>query len=143
MTADSGRGGSAAPPPPPGPLPVFLYDDDCGVCHEGTTAIRARIRPPIALVPYQSVDTGALGVGDEVLAEGPVLVQEGGRISVGPAAMAGLLRASRRPYRWLGVTMDLPGIRQILAAAGPHMYRQRHRLPGASGSCAVPPEAQT
>jgi predicted DCC family thiol-disulfide oxidoreductase YuxK len=125
------------------PLPIFLYDDDCGVCHEGTTAIRARVRPPIALVPYQSVDTGALGVSDEVLAEGPVLVQAGGRISVGPAAMAGLLRASRRPYRWLGITMDLPGIKQILAAAGPHMYRQRHRLPGASGSCAVPPTVRT
>lgn len=119
-------------------VPVFLYDDDCGVCHEGTTAIRARIAPPIPLVPFQSVDTQALGVSDELLAEGPVLVHGNGRVSVGPAAMAGLLRASRRPYSWIGAAMDLPGIRQILAAAGPRMYRQRHRLPNASGSCAVP-----
>lgn len=124
------------------PLPIFLYDDDCGVCHEGTTAIRERIRPPIPLVPYQSVDTSALGVSDALLAEGPVLVRADGRLSVGPAAMAGVLQASRRPYRWLGRTMDLPGIRHLLAAAGPHMYQQRHRLPGASGSCAVPPTAR-
>ena len=121
------------------PVPVFLYDDDCGVCHQGTSTIRERIAPPIPLVPYQSVDTAALGVSDELLAEGPVLVRPGGHVSVGPAALAGLLRSSRRPYRWIGAAMDVPGVRHLLAAAGPHMYRQRHRLPGASGSCAVPP----
>lgn len=119
-------------------LPVFLYDDDCGVCQEGTTAIRNRIAPPIPLVAYQSVDTSALGVSDEQLSDGPVLVQTDGRISVGPAAMAGLLRASGRPYRWVGVAMGLPGVRHALAVVGPHMYRQRYRLPGASGSCALP-----
>lgn len=143
MRRDSGRGGHSAPPRVPTPLPVFLYDDDCGVCHDGTTRIRARIRPPVPLVPYPSVDTAALGVSDELLAEGPVLVSAAGRVNVGPAALAGLLRASRRPYRWIGIAMDVPGIRHLLAAAGPRIYRQRHRLPGASGSCAVPPSVHT
>lgn len=122
--------------------PILLYDDDCGVCHEGTTALRHRATPPIPTVPHQSVDTAALGVKDALLDEGPVLVLSDGRVAVGPAAMAGLLQASRRPYRWIGVWMGLPGIRQVLAAAGPHMYRQRHRLPGACGSCALPEAAQ-
>lgn len=120
------------------PTPVFLFDDDCGVCREGTTKMRQHVRPPIAIVPYQSVDTASLGVTERQLAEGPVLVQLDGRVSVGPAAMSGLLRASRRPYRWIGVAMELPGVRHALAAVGPHLYRQRHRLPGASGSCALP-----
>jgi hypothetical protein len=124
-------------------LPVFLYDDDCGVCQQGTSTIREKIAPPIPIRPYQSVDTASLGVSDELLSEGPVLVRADGTASVGPAAMAGLLRSSKRPYRWIGTGMDLPGIRHVLAAVGPHMYRQRHRLPGASGSCAVPPAARS
>lgn len=119
-------------------LPVFLYDDDCGVCRDGTAAIRERVKPPVPIVPYQSVNTAALGVTDEQLSDGPVLVLADGRVSVGPAAMAELMRVSGRPYRWIGRFMGLPGIRQGLAAAGPHMYRRRHHLPGASGSCALP-----
>ena len=119
------------------PQPVFLYDDDCGVCRQGTTAIRQRVQPLIPIVPYQSIDTESLGVTSKNLADGPVLVQADGRVLVGPAAMAGLLRASRRPYQWIGAVMAMPVIRQVLAAAGPRMYQERHRLPGASGSCAV------
>lgn len=117
--------------------PVFLFDADCGVCQNGTDSIRARIDPPVDIVPFQTVDHAELGVTAEELAEGPVFVSPQGWHVVGPIAMAHMLRLSCAPYRWMGGTMMLPGIRHLLEALGPTMYRHRHRLPGATPACAV------
>lgn len=118
-------------------LPVFLFDADCGVCQNGTDSIRARMDPPVAIVPFQSIDYAALGVTDGELAEGPVFVSETGQRAVGPAAMAELLLRSRHPYRAIGAAIRLPGIRHALHALGPVMYRHRDRLPGATPACSV------
>ena len=117
--------------------PLFLFDADCGICQTGTDRIRERIAPPVEIVGYQSVDLDALGVSEADVEEGPVLVRTDGTHVVGPAAMAELLAASRAPYRQAGRTMQLPGIRHVLGAVGPVMYRNKHRLPGASDSCRV------
>jgi predicted DCC family thiol-disulfide oxidoreductase YuxK len=117
--------------------PVFLFDGDCGVCQDGTDAIRRRIDPPADIVAYQSVDLGDHGVTAADVLEGPVLVRADGTHVIGPLAMAELLRSSRRPYRYLGAAMVAPGMRQILHAAGPFLYRQRSRLPGSTGACLV------
>ena len=117
--------------------PLFLFDADCGICQSGTDRIRRTIAPPVEIVGYQSVDLDSLGVSGADVEEGPVLVRADGTHVVGPAAMAELLAASRSPYRLAGRTMQLPGIRQVLGAVGPVMYRNKHRLPGASESCQV------
>jgi hypothetical protein len=118
--------------------PVFLFDADCGVCQDGTDLIRARIAPPVDIVGHQTVDHDALGVSDAELEEGPVFVSPEGWHVVGPLAMAQMFRLARRPYRGIGTIMLLPGVRHVLKALGPTMYRNRDRLPGASGSCSVP-----
>lgn len=122
--------------------PVFLFDADCGICQTGTDRIRERIAPPVEIVGYQSVDLDSLGVSEADVEEGPVLVRADGTHVVGPGAMAELLAASRSPYRQAGRTMQLPGVRQVLGAVGPVMYRNKHRLPGASDSCRVAPHSQ-
>ena len=119
--------------------PIFLFDADCGVCQNGTDSIRARIDPPVDIRPFQGVAFDQWGVTPAELAEGPVFVDPQGWHVVGPPAMAHLLRRSRRPYRGLGSVMLLPGVRHLLALAGPVMYRNRHRLPGATPACAVSP----
>lgn len=117
--------------------PLFLFDADCGICQTGTDRIRRTIAPPVEIVGYQSVDLDALGVSGADVEEGPVLVRTDGTHVVGPAAMAELLAASRAPYRQAGRAMQLPGIRRVLGAVGPVMYRNKHRLPGAGDSCRV------
>lgn len=117
--------------------PLFLFDADCGICQSGTDRIRRTIAPPVEIVGYQSVDLDALGVSEADVEEGPVLVRSDGTHVVGPAAMAELLGAARSPYRQAGRTMQLPVIRHVLGAVGPVMYRNKHRLPGASDSCRV------
>lgn len=119
--------------------PVFLFDADCGVCQDGTDTIRARIAPPVDIVGFQTTDHEALGVSLAELQEGPVFVSPEGWHVVGPLAMAQMLRAARRPYRSVGTFMLLPGVRHLLRALGPVMYRNRGRLPGATGECSVAP----
>lgn len=123
----------------PGPtgIATFLFDADCGVCQDGTDRMRSRIRPPVSFQPYQSSDLRALGVTEQECFEGPVLVRPDGSHAVGPGAIAGLLLSARRPYRFVGLAMNAPGIRQALDRIGPSLYRQRHRLPGATAACRV------
>lgn len=120
--------------------PVFLFDADCGVCQDGTDAIRERIAPPVDIIGFQTTDHVSLGVSLAELQEGPVFVSPEGWHVVGPLAMAQMLRLARRPYRSVGTFMLLPGLRHLLRALGPVMYRHRDRLPGATGTCSVSPQ---
>jgi DCC1-like thiol-disulfide oxidoreductase len=117
--------------------PIFLFDADCGICQQGTDRIRRIIAPPVDIVGYQSVDLDTLGVSEADVEEGPVLVRADGTHVVGPASMAELLGASRAPYRQAGRAMQLPGVRRVLGAVGPVIYRNKHRLPGAGETCGV------
>lgn len=121
--------------------PVWLYDGDCGPCDRAAARIRARVAPPVEVRPYQSVDLDSLGVGHDEVLRGPVLVRSDGSHVVGPLSMAELLSLSRSPFRQVGAVMRAPGVRQALAAMGPHMYQQRHRLPGATSACRTPEPA--
>jgi hypothetical protein len=120
---------------------MWLYDGDCGPCDQAAARIRARVAPPADVRPYQSVDLEDLGVGQDEVLRGPVLVRSDGSHVVGPQSMAELLGMSRSPFRQVGSVMRAPGVRQALAAIGPHMYQQRHRLPGATSACRTPEPA--
>ncbi|MCF8539907.1 MAG: DUF393 domain-containing protein [Candidatus Nanopelagicales bacterium] len=117
--------------------PVFLFDGDCGVCQNGTDSIRARVRPPVDIVAYQSVDLADYGVTETDVLEGPVLVRTDGSHVIGPLGMAEMLRTARAPFRYIGGFMLLPGVRHALRALGPAMYRNRSRLPGSNDACRV------
>jgi predicted DCC family thiol-disulfide oxidoreductase YuxK len=118
---------------------TLLYDGDCGVCDQGMQRMRTRMKPPVTIASYQSMDIDAMGVRlDTVVNQGPVLVQGDADVLVGPAAIAQVMQLSGRPYAPIGKVMNAPGIRQVLAWIGPKLYRQRYRMPGAGESCKVP-----
>jgi hypothetical protein len=117
--------------------PIFLFDGDCGVCQKGTDAIRAKVRPPVDIMAYQSVDLADLGVSEADVLEGPVLMRTDGTHIIGPLGMAEMLRSARAPYRYMGNLMLIPGLRHALRTLGPVMYQNRSRLPGSNDSCRV------
>lgn len=123
--------------------PVFLFDGDCGLCQDGTDRMRRRMNPPVALLAYQCVDLADYGVSESEVLEGPVLVSPTGSHAIGPAAIAGVLRMSRSPYRQVGSIMGMRGVRGALARVGPVLYRNRGRIPGSSGTCEVAPRVST
>lgn len=121
---------------------LLLYDGDCGVCDDGMSRMRRRLNPPVDIRSYQNIDLEALGVSlDVVTNEGPVLVRTKGDQLVGPAAIAAVMRASGAPYTLVGAVMSAPGVRRVLAWAGPKLYRQRYRFPGAGRTCKAPASA--
>lgn len=117
--------------------PVFLFDADCGVCQNSTEMMKQRINPPVDFRPYQEFDYSSFGITDKNLNEGPILISIDSSFLVGPLGIATLLKMSKRPYRYVGQIMLMPGIRQLLNKIGPKLYSQRKYLPGASGSCAL------
>ena len=121
--------------------PLWLFDGDCGPCDRAAERIRTWVTPPADVRPYQSADLDALGIGQDEVLRGPVLVRPDGSHVVGPQSVAELLRMSRPPFRLAGAIMQAPGVRNALAAIGPHMYQQRHRLPGATAACQTPEPA--
>jgi hypothetical protein len=120
--------------------PVFLFDADCGVCQNSTEIMKKQINPPVDFQPYQNFDYESFGITVKDLSEGPILISIDSTFLVGPLGMAKLLTISRKPYRYLGKAMMLPGVRHLLRRIGPSLYAKRRYLPGATDSCAITPE---
>ena len=118
--------------------PTLLFDGDCGMCDKSMERLQSTMQPPVDFQTYQSADLDALGVPEQAVMDGPVLVLPGGTYLVGPAAMAEVMTLAGGRYATLGRMMSAPGPRQFLAWIGPKMYHQRYRMPGADDSCRVP-----
>lgn len=120
-------------------LPVLLYDGDCGFC---TRSVRwvdgfgARTR----VLPWQEADlstyrTTAARARHEVL-----WVAESGRVFGGSAAVTQLLRHAHGPWRVVGCFLSLPVVRVFAEWGYRWVANNRHRLPGATPACQLPPE---
>lgn len=117
--------------------PTFLFDGDCGVCQNGTDTIRAKVKPSVDIVAYQNVDLADFGMSESDVVKGPVFVRTDGSHVIGPLGMAEMLRSARAPYKYMGIVMLTPGVRHVLGALGPVMYRNRSHLPGNNDACRI------
>ncbi|GAB2733533.1 hypothetical protein GCM10027174_02790 [Salinifilum aidingensis] len=117
---------------------VLIYDGDCGFC---TRCVRIAARLPVRMrvVPWQEADLAAYRTTTE-RARGEVLwVAADGRVLGGAAAVAGVLRSAALPWRALGHALDLPGVRFLAERAYRWTADHRHRLPGTTPACQLPP----
>jgi predicted DCC family thiol-disulfide oxidoreductase YuxK len=119
---------------------TFLYDGDCAFCTSCARFIERFIPTRAAVVPWQFADLDALGVSAGDAGDAVQWIDPGGPALAGPAAIARLLRTSpRRVWRPVGALLSL---RPITALAWPvyrWVARNRHRLPGGTAACALPP----
>jgi predicted DCC family thiol-disulfide oxidoreductase YuxK len=119
--------------------PTFVYDGDCAFCTSCARFVERWIPTPARVVPWQFADLDALGLTVEQCAEAVQWVDGLTPPAAGPEAIARLLRSSRAYWRAAGWLLDR---RPVRAAAWP-VYRwvaaNRHRLPGGTAACAVPP----
>jgi predicted DCC family thiol-disulfide oxidoreductase YuxK len=119
--------------------PVLVYDGECGFC---TRAVRWALRLPAEMdvIAWQEADLPTLGLS-RVAAAGTVQwVDIDNGAQSGHRAVAALLRASGRPWSWLGRAMLLPGASWLGAQVYRLVSANRHRLPGGTPACALPPE---
>lgn len=124
---------------------TFVFDGDCAFCSSCARFIERRIRPAAQVVAWQFTDLGALGLTEDDASAAVQFVTAGRAPTAGPAAIADLLRdvpgpAGRLLWRPIGAVL---GLRPITALAWPvyrWVARNRHRMPGGTAACALPPD---
>lgn len=119
---------------------VLAYDGDCGFCQASVDRIRAVARPTIDAVPWQFLPEETTAPHVRRL-ESEVLLLDGGTVvASGADALARFVASSpSRPHRALAALVGFPGVRVLSRAVYRQVSRHRHRLPGATAACAVPP----
>lgn len=123
--------------------PWLVFDGDCAFCTSSATWVSARLRrsdgPNARLVPWQFTDLAALGTTVERTRREVLWVSPTGEIHGGAAAFAQWLRFRGGAYAGLSRVMLAPGVRGLAAATYRLVARNRHRLPGGTPACALPP----
>lgn len=117
--------------------PVLVYDGDCGFC--STSARQARRIAPrhVTIAASRTLNLPALGLSAADCDAALQFVDGTGGVHSGAEAVAELLRECGGAWPLAGRTMRLPILREIAAATYRLVARNRHRLPGATPSCAA------
>ncbi len=121
----------------------LVYDDDCGFCT--TTALawqrRTRRSTNAMLLPASQAVTGprAVGLTQAQVDRSVWWVADGVRLEGGRAVLAAF-HVLTQPWRFMGVVLRWTPLRFAVIALYPTIARHRHRLPGATEACAVPPD---
>ena len=120
-------------------MPTLVFDGDCAFCTSAVGVARRLLPDSVTVVAWQFADLAALGVTADRAQQEVLWVDADGTVSGGAAAVARLLRAAGLPWSALGVLISLPPLRWV----APPVYRlvaaNRHRLPGGTPACRVPP----
>ena len=121
------------------PAPTLVFDGDCAFCTTAVGVARRVLPAGVTVVAGQFADLDALGTTADRARQEVLWVDADGTVSGGAAAVARLLRAAGLPLSVLGVLISLPPLRWL----APPVYRlvaaNRHRLPGGTPACRVPP----
>jgi predicted DCC family thiol-disulfide oxidoreductase YuxK len=124
-------------------LPLLIFDGDCAFCTSSASWLAQRLRRKdgsnARLVAWQFVDLAALGTSRSRAQQEALWVATDGTMSGGADAFAAWLRFGGGLYGLAGSAMSLPGIRQLAAAVYRLIAKNRHRMPGGSPACALPP----
>jgi predicted DCC family thiol-disulfide oxidoreductase YuxK len=124
-------------------VPWLIYDGDCAFCTSSARWLARRLSrlpgPNARLVPWQFTDLAALGTTAERAQREALWVSTDGTIQGGAAAFAAWLKFRGGIYAAAGYGMDLPIVRRLAAAIYRVIADNRHRMPGGSPACALPP----
>lgn len=124
-------------------LPLLIFDGDCAFCTSSASWLAQLLRrkdgPNAELVAWQFLDLAVLGTSRQRAQQEALWVATDGTISGGAEAFGAWLRFRGGLYGLAGYAMSLPGIRQLAAAVYRLIAKNRHRMPGGSPACALPP----
>ena len=124
-------------------VPWLIFDGDCAFCTSSALWLARRLRRPhgpnARLIAWQFTDLAALGTTAERTRREALWVSTDGTISGGAAAFAEWLQFRSGAYGIVGRVIDLPVIRALAAAVYRVIAKNRHRMPGGSPACALPP----
>lgn len=122
--------------------PLLVFDGDCAFCTTSVNALE-RILPAFPpKYPWQWLDLDELGLTVNDVTTYAWVVTPTHQYA-GHLAFSALLRAQKGAgWRFLGHLIATPPISWIAALAYRAIATNRHRLPGGTPACALPPAAR-
>ncbi len=120
------------------PVPILIYDGDCGFCTSVAVGISRRWRAPAEARSWQSLGEGGLaqlGLTPEAARQAAWWVDGEGRRFRGHRAVAKALLAARGWRRGVGGAILIPPVSWAAAVGYRVVVRYRHRLPGSTTAC--------
>jgi predicted DCC family thiol-disulfide oxidoreductase YuxK len=124
-------------------VPWLIFDGDCAFCTSSAHWLARHLHRPfgpnVRLVAWQFSDLAALSTTAERAQREALWVAIDGTIHGGAAAFAQWLRFHGGAYGIVGSVMDLPVVRALAGAVYRVIAKNRHRMPGGSPACALPP----
>lgn len=127
-------------------VPRVIFDGDCAFCTTSATWLAERLARKDGtdpqLIPWQFADLAAIGVTAERTQREALWVAVNGEVTGGAEAFSQWLRYRRGWTAPIGHLLALPVIRQLAAALYRVIARNRHKLPGGSPACALPPPSR-
>jgi predicted DCC family thiol-disulfide oxidoreductase YuxK len=119
--------------------PALVFDGDCAFCTRCADVARRLLPADVPVVPWQFVDLATVGVSAQRAQTEVLWIGRDGAVAGGAPAVARALRAAGLPWWALGAALSVPPVRWV----APFVYRlvaaNRHRLPGGTSACRVPP----
>ncbi|MGC3994057.1 MAG: DUF393 domain-containing protein [Propionicimonas sp.] len=129
-----------------GEAPLLLFDGDCAFCTTSVAQLARHLdrggRRSVRLSPWQYVDLAGLGITTAQVQREVVWVRPDGSRAGGATAVAAWLVHSGGPYVVAGRILELPLVRVLAAGVYRLVAANRHRLPGGTPACAMPPQGQ-
>jgi predicted DCC family thiol-disulfide oxidoreductase YuxK len=121
-----------------------VYDGDCAFCSSCARFIDRHIHTSALVEAWQRLDLAALGLTADRCADAVQWIGADGEVVAGPAAIARLLKQASGPsgrlvWRPAGATLATRPALALLWPAYRWVARNRHRLPGGTAACALPP----
>lgn len=118
--------------------PILVFDGDCGFC---TTSARfgQRLFRLEHVEPWQFLELDELGLTEQACAAALQWVAVDGSIRSGERAVIAAMRHVGGFWRLVGRALALPGFVQVAGVAYRLTARYRHRLPGGTPACKLPP----
>jgi predicted DCC family thiol-disulfide oxidoreductase YuxK len=124
-------------------VPWLVFDGDCAFCTSSAQWLADRLDRPggpnVRLVPWQFTDLAALGTTAQRAQREVLWVATDGTIHGGAAAFADWLKFRGGAYAIAGHLMSLPFVRLLAAAVYRVIAKNRHRMPGGTPACVLPP----
>ncbi|NUR63206.1 MAG: DUF393 domain-containing protein [Catenulispora sp.] len=121
--------------------PVLMYDGDCGFCQRSVNVLK-RLPVDIDVTAYQFADLELYGTTEERASYEVLWVDRSGRVHGGAQAIARLLISAGGIYAVAGWLMRTPPLRWLAAGVYRVIANNRHKMPGGTAACALPPAAR-
>jgi predicted DCC family thiol-disulfide oxidoreductase YuxK len=118
---------------------LVVFDSDCGFCSAVMRHLERWVPFAADVIPWQTTDLSALGTTPERAQREILWVWPDGRIAGGARAFAAMLHSAGGIWSPAGAVLSAPPVCWVAGAIYRIVARNRHKLPGGSPACALPP----